>query len=177
MFLFGHLGITLGITVLLFRVLKIKPNRQLYCVVLVGAILPDLIDKSIGEILLSQSLSNGRLFAHTLLFVVILLLIGVYAYKRNGELKGFILGGAVFIHLCEDRMWLTPETFFYPAFGFAFPQGTIEAHWWEYFLTRFFETYSLLPEAAYAFYSELIGIAILLLFAVHWLSTQGRSAR
>ncbi len=155
-----------------FHALKIEPNRQLYCVVLVGATLPDLIDKSIGEILLSQSLSNGRLFAHTLPFVVFLLLIGLYAYKRNGELKGLILGGAVFIHLCEDLMWLTPETLFYPAFGFTFPPGTIETHWWVYFITAFFRTYSLSPEAAYAFYSELAGIAILLLFAFQWFSTQ-----
>jgi membrane-bound metal-dependent hydrolase YbcI (DUF457 family) len=173
MFLFGHLGITLGIAVLLFRMLKIEPNRQRYAAVLIGAILPDLIDKPIGEILLSQSLSNGRLFAHTLLFVFILLLfIGLlYGYKRNGELFGFMLCGAAFIHLCEDRMWLTPETLFYPAFGFAFPQGIVELHWWDYFIAAFSRTYSLSPEAAYAFYSDLIGITILLLFALQWLST------
>jgi hypothetical protein len=172
MFLFGHLGITLGIAVLLFRMLKIEPNRQRYAAVLIGAILPDLIDKPIGEIMLSQSLSNGRLFAHTLLFVFILLVIGLYGYKRNGELWGFMLCGAAFIHLCEDRMWLTPETLFYPAFGFAFPQGIVEPHWWDYFIAAFFRTYSLSPEAAYAFYSDLIGITILLLFALQWLSTR-----
>jgi membrane-bound metal-dependent hydrolase YbcI (DUF457 family) len=104
MFLFGHLGVTLGIAVLLFRILKIKPNRRIYLTVLVGAILPDLIDKPIGEIVLSQSLSNGRLFAHTFLFIFILLLIGMYLHKRNGEIRGLILCGAAFIHLCEDRM-------------------------------------------------------------------------
>ena len=149
MFLFGHLGITLGIAVLLFRVLKIEPNRQLYLAVLVGAILPDLIDKPIGEIVLANSVSNGRLFAHTLLFVFILLFIGRYLYNQKGEIRGFILGGAAFMHLCEDQMWLMPETLFYPAFGFAFPQGIVEEHWWDYFLAAFFRTYSLSPEATY----------------------------
>lgn len=172
MFLFGHLGITLGIAVLLFHLLKIEPNRRLYLVVLIGAILPDLIDKPIGEILLANSISNGRVFAHTLLFVFILLLIGMYAYKRNGELCGLVLCGAAFIHLCKDQMWLMPETLFYPAFGFAFPQGIVEVHWWDYFLAAFFQTYSLSPEATYAFVSEWIGISILLLFMVQWVSTQ-----
>lgn len=177
MFLFGHLGVTLGIAVLLFRILKIKPNRRIYLTVLVGAILPDLIDKPIGEIVLSQSLSNGRLFAHTFLFIFILLLIGMYLHKRNGEIRGFILCGAAFIHLCEDRMWLTPETLFYPVFGFAFPQGVVESHWWEYFIAMFFRTYSLSPDAAYTFYSELIGITILLLFTLQKLSARGWKIR
>jgi len=51
MFLFGHLGITLGIAFLFFRVLKIEPDRRLYLFVLTGAVLPDLIDKPVGEIL------------------------------------------------------------------------------------------------------------------------------
>jgi len=160
--------------VLLFRVLKIEPNRQLYLAVLVGAILPDLIDKPIVEIVLANSVSNGRLFAHTLLFVFILLFIGRYLYTRKGEIRGFILSGAAFMHLGEDQMWLMPETLFYPAFGFAFPQGIVEAHWWDYFLAAFFRTYSLSPEATYAFVSEWIGISILVLFIFQWRSTQRR---
>jgi len=35
-------------------------------------------------------------------------------------------------------MWLSPKTLFYPFFGFDFPQGVIEQHWWEYFLMCFF---------------------------------------
>lgn len=174
MLLFGHLGITLGIAVLLFRQLKIEPNRQLYLAVLVGAILPDLIDKPIGEIMLTQSISNGRLFAHTLLFAFSLFLIGTYIYNKRGELAGLILCSAVFIHLLEDRMWLMPGTLFYPAFGFAFPQGIVEAHWWDYFLTAFFSTHTL-SEDTYVFVSEWLGIAILLLVTVHWVFARRRS--
>jgi len=76
---FGHRRITAGIAVLLVHALKIKPNRQLYCAVLVGAILPNLIGKPME--------------------------------KRSG---------------------------------------------WSFFLAAFCRTYSLLPEAAYAIYSELI---------------------
>jgi len=41
-----------------------------YLFVALGAILPDLIDKPIGRILLGESVANGRLFGHTLLFVL-----------------------------------------------------------------------------------------------------------
>jgi hypothetical protein len=85
---FWHRRITAGIAVLLFHALKIKPNRQPSCVVLVGAILPNLIGKPLEK-------------------------------RRGGS----------------------------------------------FFLAAFCRTYSLLPEAAYAIYSELIGIAILILFA------------
>ncbi|MGB2842708.1 MAG: metal-dependent hydrolase [Halobacteriota archaeon] len=173
MFLFGHLGITLGIAVLFFRVLKIEPDRRLYLFVLIGAVLPDLIDKPVGEILLANSISNGRLFAHTLLFISILLLIGTYIYKRNGSgEKGVVLlGFASFIHLCEDLMWLSPETLFYPIFGFGFPQSVVEEHWLDYFLGAFFGTYSPLTgaELSYVFVSELIGLTILLTFAFCYL--------
>ncbi len=183
MFLFGHLGITLGIAVLLLRVLKIKPNRRFYLFVLVGAILPDLIDKPVGEILLADSLSNGRLFAHTLLFTFILLLIGFYIYrykyKRSGEIGGFVLCFASFIHLCEDQMWLMPETLFYPFFGFDFPQGIVEEHWLDFFFGAFIRTYSLSSGSglSYAFVSEWIGISILLTFGFYWMSIQRWSSR
>ena len=179
MFLFGHLGITLGIAFLFFRLLKIESNRQLYLFVLIGAILPDLIDKPVGEILLANSISNGRLFAHTLLFTFILLLIGTYLYKRNGSgEKGVVLlGFASFIHLCEDQMWLSPETLFYPIFGFGFPQGIVEKHCWDYFLKCLFGTYLPLTgtgfKLSYAFVSELIGISILLIFIFYFIFNYG----
>ena len=177
MFLFGHLGITLGIAVLLLRALKIEPDRQLYGAILVGAILPDLIDRPICEILLADSLSNGRLIAHTLLFAIILVLIGVYIYNRKGELWGLLLGGAALLHLCEDQMWLIPETFLYPLFGLAFPHGFVEPYWWEYFIAAFFRTYSLAPDAAFALYSEVIGMTILALFAGQQLTINHRNAQ
>ncbi|CAD6490821.1 MAG: LexA-binding, inner membrane-associated putativehydrolase [Candidatus Argoarchaeum ethanivorans] len=176
MFFFGHLGITLGIAVLLFRLLKIKPDRKIYLAVFIGAILPDLIDKPVGEILLAGSISNGRIFAHTLLFIIFLLFIGMYLYKRNSELRGLTLCFASFLHLCEDQMWLMPETLFYPAYGFSLPQGTMEAHWWQYFISMFLNTYSFSSGVAHSFYYELIGIAILVLFFLQKLSVRrGRS--
>jgi membrane-bound metal-dependent hydrolase YbcI (DUF457 family) len=177
MLFFGHLGITLGIAVLGMQFYKIEPTRKLYGAILLGAVLPDLIDKPIGEILLADSLSNGRLMAHTLLFAGICALIGLALYRRRSDPSGLALSGAVLLHLGEDQMWRIPETLFFPLFGLAFPQGIVEAHWWEYFIAAFFRTYSLAPDAAFALYSELIGITALALFAGQRLTFSHRHAR
>lgn len=198
MFVFGHLGVTLGVVFLALRLLKlrtkleIKFNRRLYLFVFTGSLLPDLIDKPVGEILLAGSISNGRIFAHTLLFNFLLLLFCLWLYKRSGSREGREgsregsregrgLGGnkngfgfllfsfASFLHLCEDRMWLTPETLFFPVFGFEFPQGAVESHWWDFFLGCFFGTYSPLrgAELSYVFVSEMVGFSVLLAFGLH----------
>ena len=177
MFFFGHLGITLGIAVLGLYLFKIEPTRKLYGAILLGSVLPDLIDKPIGEIMLADSLSNGRLMAHTLLFAGCCALIGLALYRRRSDLSGLALSGAVLLHLSEDQMWQIPETLFFPLFGLAFPQGIAEAHWWGYFIAAFFRTYSLAPDAAFALYSELIGMTVLALFAGQRFTLNHRNAR
>lgn len=177
MFFFGHLGITLCIAVVGLQLFKIEPSRKLYGAVLLGSVLPDLIDKPIGEILFADTLSNGRLMAHTLLFTSCCALIGLALYWRRNDLSGLALSAAVLLHLSEDQMWLIPETLFYPLFGLAFPQGVVEAHWWEYFIAAFFRTYSLAPDAAFALYSELLGMTVLALFAGQRLTFNRRHAR
>jgi hypothetical protein len=76
MFIFGHIGITLGIAFIIFQFvlprIGIRLKKINYLFVALGAILPDLIDKPIGRILLGESVANGRLFGHTLLFILLL---------------------------------------------------------------------------------------------------------
>lgn len=82
MFIFGHIGITLGVAFILFQFvlprIGIRMKKINYLFIAIGAILPDLIDKPIGRILLGESVANGRLFGHTLLFVLILLMLGFF---------------------------------------------------------------------------------------------------
>ena len=76
MFVFGHLGITLGIAFILFQFvlprIEIRLKKINYLFVAIGAIFPDLIDKPVGRILLGESVANGRLFGHSLCVVFIL---------------------------------------------------------------------------------------------------------
>ncbi len=110
MLLFGHIGITLGVAWLVESRLKVKMDYRL---IIIGSLLPDIIDKPVGMIILP--LHNGRVFGHTLLFILILLLIGL-KYR-----KFLFLSFASFLHLIEDEMWKEPKTLFWPLLGFEFP--------------------------------------------------------
>jgi len=163
MFVFGHIGVTLGIAFVISRLVLpgiregIRPKLN-YLVIAVGAILPDLIDKPIGRILLGESVANGRLFGHTLLFVLILVTIGLFL--KNHRDGVFCLSFATFMHLCEDRMWEMPATLLYPLYGFAFPKGiVIGENGYDYFLLVFNGSYT--PTLSYVFVSEIMGLVIL----------------
>lgn len=88
-----------------------------------GAILPDLIDKPIGSIFFHNVFGTHRVFAHTLLFPVVLLA-GVMMGTRRGSTRrkaaiAIVIG--VFVHLILDAVWLSPDGFLWPLFGLEFP--------------------------------------------------------
>lgn len=69
----------------------------------IGALLPDLIDKPVGEVIFASTLANGRIIG-TLFFVLLLALIGVYVYKKRKDSRGLALASGSFFHLLEDQM-------------------------------------------------------------------------
>ena len=90
MLVLGHAGITLGAGVLLnsaliksgrapFKGQSPQSSRKLSWIsslgsridiriLMMGSLLPDIIDKPVGRLLLRDTLNNGRIFSHTLLF-------------------------------------------------------------------------------------------------------------
>ena len=70
----------------------------------IGALLPDLIDKPVGEVIFASTIANGRIIGHTLFFVLLLALIGVYVYKKRKDSRGLALASGSFSHLLEDQM-------------------------------------------------------------------------
>lgn len=123
MIFFGHLGCTLLFVFVVFYFLKQKVDFRF---VLIGAILPDLIDKPIGDYLLYGVFQNGRIFAHTLLFIALLTLLGMYLDKKYKFIGIELLALGAMMHLAEDQMWLTPQTLFWPLFGWEFPKLNLE---------------------------------------------------
>ena len=103
-------------------------GRLDYRFILLGSILPDLIDKPLGIWLLRDTMSNGRVFAHTLLFAVLLLAVGVYAYISRRKLNLLCLSFGNIAHLGLDAMWLNPRTLFWPLYGWSFERGDV-SHW------------------------------------------------
>ena len=90
---------------------------------LLGSLISDIIDKPIGHWLLADSLNNGRIFSHSLIFFVLLLLTGWFLHTHYGN--SFVLGISfgVFMHLILDSMWLNPRVLLWPFLGFAFEQA------------------------------------------------------
>jgi hypothetical protein len=87
-----------------------------------GAVLSDLIDKPIGSILFTEYFETGRIYAHTLLFAVVILL-AVMVLTRRGSAarkRWMALPIGVFFHLLLD-MPLDSETLWWPVLGLEFP--------------------------------------------------------
>src|SRR5438552_19188056 len=81
MFLLGHLGIGLGLAWLLSSRSSVRIDFRL---ILLGSILPDLIDKPLAFVLSLE----GRLWAHTFLFLFAILALSFVHSWRGLRLRG-----------------------------------------------------------------------------------------
>ena len=109
-FLLGHLGIGLGLAWLItWR----SPRRVDFHLVLLGTILPDLIDKPLGIALGLET----RVWAHTFLFLFAVLALSFVPAWRALRFVGF----GVATHLLLDRIWQQSYIALYPIDGWAFP--------------------------------------------------------
>jgi len=126
----------------------------------VGAILPDIIDKPLGMFLFPGFFSSGRIFCHTLLFLVILSSVAVYLFKRRGQTWLIALAFGTFMHLILDGMWFTPRTLLWPAYGWAFERTDL-SNWLQNVL------YALRTNPG-VYIPEITGAIILIIFMI-WL--------
>lgn len=158
MLLFAHTGITLGTTKVLARGTGWRgrglPAWLDYRLVLIGSMLPDLIDKPLGGVILS--LGNGRIYAHTLVFLLVLLGAGILIWYWKGHMGGLVLAGGGAFHHLLDKMWQNPDTYFWPLYGWGFPRGDAGT-WVARWLAKLADPAVLIP--------EIIGFLILVVFA------------
>lgn len=146
MMLFGHMGITLGTAVLLDKTISkshtsiTHPDQPITQVnqtrssllsridlriLLIGSLLPDIIDKPVGDFLFRETFNNGRIFSHTLLFLLLITLAGFYIHHRYRKTWLLVLSFGTFMHLLLDQMWLEPSTLLWPIYGFGFDKSEI----------------------------------------------------
>ena len=99
--------------------------------------LPDLIDKPLGIYLLGRQLGSGRIYGHTLLFGLSLVLAGSLAAhrRRHGLLS---LGLGVMTHVLTDLVMLSPRTFFWPLGGLRFRKQRRLEGWGLKMLRRYY---------------------------------------
>ena len=106
--------------------------RSVVPVAALGAILPDIIDKPLGHLLLQSTLDSGRIYAHTLLFLGMVTLAGVAAWRFRPTPLVLILALGIASHLVLDTMWDNPVTLFWPTLGPFMP-----FHYPDYFEASF----------------------------------------
>jgi len=92
---------------------------------LVGSFLPDIIDKPVGQFFFRETFNNRRIFSHTLLFLVLITVPGIYLYRHYDKTWGLTFSFGTFTHLIFDQMLLTPRTLFWPLPGLAFERADI----------------------------------------------------
>ena len=136
-----------------------------YRFLLIGSVLPDLIDKPIGDIFFYKTFQNGQIIGHTLCFNVLLVGLGVYLVVRCRRIWLLILAFGSVIHLILDKMWRTPQSFLWPAYGWSFAKLDP---------TDFFGWLPVMfHELRYpsVYVPELVGLAILGWFVVRLIRT------
>lgn len=114
MYILAHLvaGLVLG-----FLVAWLLRDDRWVIPCAIGSILPDLIDKPLGYIVLGDSISYGRIYFHTLLVFLILVLAGLVWWRMRRSPVVLALALGVLSHEVLDAMWLEPNNWLYPFSG------------------------------------------------------------
>ncbi len=184
MLAFGHAGLTLGMAVILTGVaIRTNPaaapsgtrgwrraaaratgwldrlaGRVDLRVLLIGSLLPDIIDKPVGHLFFRSAFNSGRIMAHTMVFLLLLCLTGLFFYRRRGRTWLLALAFGTATHLVFDQIWRQPHTLWWPAYGLAFDAADL-TDWIPMMLHALFtEVTEFIPEAT--------GATVLVLFVL-----------
>ena len=147
--------------------LTIGRRRVDYRFILIGAVLPDLIDAVTCPF---YDCAGGRGVAHSLLADVAVTVLIIVALRGETRLSVFGLGVGWLLHLVADGMWDVPTTFFWPAAGARFGRSAAEPYSWDLFTD---------PLAhSWVWAGELAGLALLAWFWIAFsLGDRDRRAR
>lgn len=139
-----------------------------YRYILLGAVLPDLLDALLiaTGLIDSESLRGP---AHSLLSVPVVAVVIILGLKGDRRLAVFGIAVGWLTHLVADGMWNSPKTFLWPLFGNSFDVSPAEPYAWSLFTSP--------AEHLSTWGAELAGLAILWWFWVAFrLGHEGRFA-
>ena len=145
----------IGVTVGIFLLYSTRDCRALvYCIV--GSLLPDLIDKPVGHIIL-VNLGNGRIFFHSLTVCVIVAVLGFIVWQRWRH-PGFIfIAAGMLSHQLADAMWTAPRSWYWPFMG-GFPPKYLPNYFGNIFVLEFSSPSELF----------VLSLSVLLLICFFW---------
>ena len=167
MLLFGHIGVTLGVFFLLGiflpRLNSIIDPKYLA----IGALLPDLIDKPLGMVIFASTITTGRMIGHTLLFSLLLFLVGLNLYEKKRDVRIMSLSTGSLFHLMEDQMWKSPKILFWPLQGLSFPKDTIDYVGLDQVSMLFKKSFTL--NYSHSSIPEILGLSVVVILTLQWL--------
>ncbi|HZA41818.1 MAG TPA: metal-dependent hydrolase [Actinomycetota bacterium] len=100
-----------------------------YRYVLIGAVVPDVLDGLFGIFWFDGP--AGRWISHSLLAVLVVAVVVILGFRGERRLAVFGIAVGWLLHLVGDGMWAAPETFFWPAFGTEFSGAPAEPYSWD----------------------------------------------
>ena len=126
---FWHVGASLW----LFRWIFRDPKVDVRFLIL-GAIVPDLIDLPIGTLLFVDRYATGELWAHSLVAASLYMSAVLILTRRGRRRRAWMAVGVGWLfHLLLDGMWFSEGVFLWPFFGWELPEG-VGPYWamaWE----------------------------------------------
>ncbi|MDN5362923.1 MAG: hypothetical protein PWP70_1970 [Moorella sp. (in: firmicutes)] len=159
MLFLGHAGLTLAAARVMEKMMvpggRQRPGSRPgppelidYRLVLIGSMLPDIIDKPLGGVIFKETLGNGRIYAHTLVFLLFAWAAALLWWRRYRRPGGLVLAGGSLMHHLLDGMWRYPATFLWPLCGWGFPRGHPEEWFWQWLAGLLHDPWVYVPEAA-----------------------------
>jgi hypothetical protein len=173
---FAHIGITLVLFWILGVGLRGVRAHVRYGYVVVGAMLPDIIDKPVGMIFFADTFGSGRIFGHTLLFVLLLAVAGYYLFSKKGDAGVLILAGGSLVHQLLDSMWNSPASFLWPLLGWEFERRASYGSFWQFLGGVYGRLGDIAdPQILSLVMTEIFGLVVMALFGLAWV--RGRIKR
>ena len=146
-----HLGLATAIVYV-----TLGRRRVDYRFILIGAVLPDVIDGILGLFLFDGPAT--RWIAHSLLANVAVTVAIILFLRGETRQSVFGIGVGWLLHLVGDGMWDAPRTFFWPLAGTDFAPTPREPYTWDLFVHPL--------DHAVTWGGEVVGLAILAWFWV-----------
>ncbi|MFA7562459.1 MAG: metal-dependent hydrolase [Methanoculleus sp.] len=128
MYLLAHamIGVLIGVIIA-----AIAGDRRAIALATLGAVLPDLIDKPLGHILLAGTVNYGRIYFHGLTILSLTVIAGLVLYHYRGRIGLLAVAAGMASHQVLDGMWRHPVEWFWPFLGPLPHHGYPEDFLWE----------------------------------------------
>lgn len=118
MLIAGHIGLTVGVVKIYEKMTKKNSTKDSnfidYRIVVLGSILPDIIDKPLVQIIYGLRNHDGHLIAHSFIFSALLIALGIIIFFTKKNKNVLLLGICSLIHQLFDKAISMPNIFLLP---------------------------------------------------------------